>query len=1064
VPGLGYDLAVSSGEAPARGLVGRDAELEDLSLALDEAASGAGAVRLLVGEPGIGKTCLADEVARIAAARGFRVAFGRCWEAGGAPPLWPWSEALRELGEESALGAEGDSDAARFRRFESVRAALRRACERAPLLLVLDDLHAVDAASLELLLYLARSRRGLPALLLCAAREAEARLAPEVGALLDRVAREGRRIELRRLPAPAVAELARRLLRRPLSAAALERVFHATEGNPLFVDEVLRLMEARGEGEEPRLPGSVRGVLDGRLALLPAGALAALEAASVLGREFDVRLAERLPPEGAALGPVLQAAAAAGLVAPVPGRPHRQAFTHILVREALYQPLPAPRRALLHDRASRLLEAAPGASPAEVAHHALLGLPHGGAGRAIALARAAARSASAAGSWDSAASLLERALEAAGAGPAELRCDLTIELAEAGARAGRGQESRQTAGEGLDLARALGDARRMARAALAMGFTTTLGAVSPPLVRALREALQALGEEEPGLRARLGARLASALQPAADPGEPIALALGAVELARRADEPALLQTLYSACSALGDLAPPALRQPLNQECAALAARLGDAVVAQRASARLAIDLVELGALEAADRAIAEAERLGLELGLPHYRWRPLLLRSMRALMHGRFAESDRLVEEARGLAEDLGEFDAGVSITLHRIGSGLASGRYRELGPLLQRLGGLVGSLQYGAEVGDILALECAAHAGDLSALRSSPRVARGLEQAVTGATRHDLQLLSSLAAAVAAAGSVETARAVYPLMLPMADREPTGGMMALVYIGPFRMGLGAVAAACGRKGEALAHLDAALARCRELRLAPLEASLRAWRAVVLEESGRAREGGEERERAGALARELGMEHASRVLDCRRELGLPFGPAGAEAPAPGAAAPAAAPGFALEREGEVWAVHHAGRIFRLRHSRGLEMLAALLACPGREVHCTELDLPGAEARAAGDSGEVFDARAREAYRRRARDLEGELREAEELGDPGRSERARAELEALAGELSRGVGLGGRTRRHGSRVERSRVNVQRRIRDVVRKIAEQDRALGRHLQSAVRTGTFCRYAP
>ncbi|HSB20201.1 MAG TPA: hypothetical protein VLD85_09355, partial [Anaeromyxobacteraceae bacterium] len=687
----------------------------------------------------------------------------------------------------------------------------------------------------------------------------------------------------------------------------------------------------------------------------------------------------------------------------------------------------------------------------------------GGAGRAVALARAAARAAGAAGSFDSAASLLGRALGALSDDPeVALRCDVAVELAEAQARAGQGPESRATAGRALDLARQLGDGPRLARAALAMGFSTTLGAVSPVLVRALREALAALGDGEPGLRARLGARLASALQPAEDPAEPIALALDAVELARGIDPATLLSTLYSACSALGDLAPPAQRAPLNQECAELADRLGDPVVAQRASARLAIDLVETGALERSDAAIARADQLGRDLGLPHYRWRPLLLRSMRALMHGRLAESDRLVEEAERVAADLDDFDARVALVLHRIAGALAAGRYAPPRELLGRFAELTRSLEYGASFAEILALEFAGRAGDVETLRARSAAARGLEHAVKGAVRHDLQALSSIVDVIAAAGSVEGARAVYRLALPLADREPTGGMMSLVYIGPFHIGLGVLAAACGLADAALGHLDAALRRCRELGLRPLEANVLGERATLLELLGRSAEARGERSRAEELARELGMDRPSRVLESRRALGLPFG---SLSPAPRApAGPAVAPDFALDREGEVWAVRHAGRTFRLRHSRGLEILSALVAEGGREVHCTELDLPGADARGAGDSGEVLDSRAREAYRRRARDLESELREAEEFHDGGRAARARAELDAIADELARGVGLGGRLRRAGSRAERSRVNVQRRLRDAVRRIAEQDPDLGRHLERSVRTGTFCRYEP
>jgi hypothetical protein len=153
--------------------------------------------------------------------------------------------------------------------------------------------------------------------------------------------------------------------------------------------------------------------------------------------------------------------------------------------------------------------------------------------------------------------------------------------------------------------------------------------------------------------------------------------------------------------------------------------------------------------------------------------------------------------------------------------------------------------------------------------------------------------------------------------------------------------------------------------------------------------------------------------------------------------------------------------------FHLKDVRGVRMLATLVNEPGREHHV--LDLSGApksetEAIDRGDSGEVIDQEARRQYRARVIELREELEEAESWNDPARAERAREELEAIEQELAQAVGLGGRERRSGSAAERARVNVQRRIRDAIRRIESYHPGLAKHLDRSVRTGAYCTYDP
>jgi hypothetical protein len=170
--------------------------------------------------------------------------------------------------------------------------------------------------------------------------------------------------------------------------------------------------------------------------------------------------------------------------------------------------------------------------------------------------------------------------------------------------------------------------------------------------------------------------------------------------------------------------------------------------------------------------------------------------------------------------------------------------------------------------------------------------------------------------------------------------------------------------------------------------------------------------------------------------------------------------------FQVVPEGEVWVCECEGTTFRLRDSRGMRMLARLVAERGREIHV--LDLMGAD-RAdqpvdSGDSGEALDERARREYRRRLECLREQVEEAESRHDLAAAEMAREELEHLTQELSRAFGLGGRARRAGSNVERARVNVQRRLKHALERIARECPAAGKHLDWAIRTGSFCSYRP
>jgi hypothetical protein len=211
---------------------------------------------------------------------------------------------------------------------------------------------------------------------------------------------------------------------------------------------------------------------------------------------------------------------------------------------------------------------------------------------------------------------------------------------------------------------------------------------------------------------------------------------------------------------------------------------------------------------------------------------------------------------------------------------------------------------------------------------------------------------------------------------------------------------------------------------------------------------------------------------------------------GAEQPSPDSAkipsAPETAQGL-FRREGEFWTIACLGEVFRLKDIRGLAYIAYLLGHPGEEFHvlslasrngskqgeADELAEPATGGQTTpsdltvgrmGDAGEILDAQAKAAYKRRTTELREQLEEACELNQLELVDRLKDEIETLGRELSRAVGLGGRDRRAASASERARINVTRAIKIALERIAEHNPALATLLTSSIRTGTFCSYTP
>ena len=338
----------------------------------------------------------------------------------------------------------------------------------------------------------------------------------------------------------------------------------------------------------------------------------------------------------------------------------RPRFSHALVREVLYRGLEESQRRGQHGRIAVALETARGTGPsaplAELAHHGLEG-PAEGVTRAVEFAvRGAARAIDLL-AHDEAVALLERAVaavEAAG-NPSALRARALLALGEARIASGDAIGGRGACCEAATLGRGLNDHDLVARAALAYGRVFLVAVVDPILVGMLEEALGAQPAGDSSMRARLLARLGAALQPTSNPEEPLVVVREAIAVARRlGDRQVLLETLHDGVSALMDVVDASERYPLNLETADLAVELGDRARLLRVRARLAIDHWRSGRWRLPTARIEAYEALATELRASTHAWRALQLRSMRALMEGRFADAERLISEAWELGRAAG--------------------------------------------------------------------------------------------------------------------------------------------------------------------------------------------------------------------------------------------------------------------------------------------------------------------------------------------------------------------------------------------------------------------------
>jgi predicted ATPase/DNA-binding SARP family transcriptional activator len=718
-------------EAPeiARGaFVGRDAELEELLEGFSDAVAGRGRLFLLVGEPGIGKSRLAEEVIRHARAHRAEVLVGRCWEGGGAPAYWPWVQSIREYVRHADAGAlrsqlgagaadvaqivpelreilpdvperlSVESESARFRLFDSTAAFLRSAAAECPLVVVLDDLHAADEPSLLLLRLMAAGLGTSRILVVGTFRDVDPTVREPLASTLAELAREQvtRRLQLTGLAEEDVGRFIELNTGTTPGSELVAAIHEETEGNPLFVGEVVRLLAAEGHLADIDsrtlltlgIPQGVREVIGRRLRRLSEECTHVLNLASVLGREFRLDVLKRLSELPAdRLLEVLDEAVAARLVSDVPGSLGRLRFAHALIRDTLYDELTTPRRVQLHRRVGEVLEDFYSQEDelhlAELAHHFFQAAPGGDVERAVDYARRAGEQAVRLLAFEEAARLYGLALEALELTQpvdAALRGELLLGLGEAQARAGDEPAAAQTFLRAAEIARSAGLPEQLARAALGYGgrFVWVVAGIDDDVVPLLEQALAALGEKDNSLRVRVLARLSGALRDQLEPERRARLSAEAVEMARRlGDSSALAYALDGRYSAIWGPETVEERIPIVDEILRLADETGDRERAIQGRFYRTVALLELGETSTVYEELGVMERLADELRQPAQRWYVSVLRTILALFEGRFEEARALVTKTHELAP--GRADRRINVHLQTFLLHREQGRVEEV-------------------------------------------------------------------------------------------------------------------------------------------------------------------------------------------------------------------------------------------------------------------------------------------------------------------------------------------------------------------------------------------------
>ena len=1099
---MGEERETTERGAQRNTFIGRVRELSELRAALEDADGGDGRLFLISGEPGIGKTRLANELAADAASRGVRVAWGRCWEGSGAPAYWPWVEIVRSLALEPGrarqqqtivppeigqlipeLAAEttqqrssSDPEHGRFRLFDAVATLVKQIARSTPAVLILDDLHEADRGSLELLKFVGRRLTDSRVVIVGTFRDAEVRRSSYLAESISEIVRHGHPMPLAGLGENEVAQMIEHRAERSPSATFASELHRVTAGNPLFVDGVIRVLVAErklGMAEHLdlsgfELPEGVRGAIRKRLALLSPEARSALAVAAVIGQEFDVVLLGRVTEVSVGtLAQLMREAAEVGIVAAASRESFR--FTHPLIREALYKDSTAAERARRHSAIAKALEEM---HVANLTPHLAVLANHfreaGIAEKAIDYSVRAGESAYAVLAFEDAAAHWQAALALMNGQVTDdkRRAGLLYQLGDP-MLLGLEAKGLEYLEEARRLYKRLGKTREAAGVNLRIGFS--LMAMKNQVLRDIPSASAHFREAEAGL--------------GQDPDD---LLLGWLHV--------------GLASVAGELFDRKQRLKSSRRAMVIGQRLGDEVLWINAAMQSADELINGGRFERGfgllARAWERADRLNNAGVCSAAAWgagfsealrrdpvaaRRWLLRELQTdrvakapsarqqLRHilghvlvvgGKPTEANTLVSEAGCLCLEAivcflgGDWEDAEKIFLRDLEE-----QARKPGRPWQ---------EFFASLWLAKLRRAEGRYGDAEGLlkRAIDIVGRGSVVVLEIDARQELSaLLGEIGAPKRAHQHLARCR---ELMTPREDWRGLAGAVERAE---------AIVTACeGRLDDAQAKFANAVKIFQRYEVRFDEAETLHYWGLALARAGNAEHANEKFNAAMELYRRngAGQRWIDRVEAARIETPDTAAPVSDRRPPEDE--------HLFRREGEFWTIAYRGVTCRLRDMKGLGYIAHLIAHPGQRIHVLDLFAqaggdgatvaPIADLQAEnlevvsdpGDASKVLDSRARAEYRQRLSELRAELAEAEGNNDPGRAERTRSELDSLTDGLKSALGLGGRSRRFTAETERARGTVSKSIRKSLERIRHSHQELGAHLSTCIRTGYFCAYLP
>ncbi|HET6833056.1 MAG TPA: AAA family ATPase [Acidimicrobiales bacterium] len=1070
----------------AAALIGRDRPAGTLQAEISRTIDSHGDLVLIAGEAGIGKTALVVAAMEEARRRDVLVLSAACWERGGAPGYWPWVQVVRNLertalpqewhgaraaagdalsfllGEASEAPRPAGSETGGFRLYDAVTTLLVTASRSRAVVVVLEDLHWADPASVKLLDFVVRHSWFERLLVVGTYRDDEVEAAGHpLAPLILPLAAHARTIELAGLDRASVGLLMARTAARAPDEELAAEVHRRTGGNPLFVEQMARLWH--GGTSIAGIAPVIRDAIERRLAHLPPGVVKVLTSAAVLGTEFDpLVLAACVGESVTEVNALLRQAITARLVVSVDDR--RFSFAHELVRETLYGSLDDAELRRLHAAVVRAIARSPDLRsrlvPADRANHARLAIPDVDAADALVLVIDAARDASRRLASEEAARHYGHALELVPEDAPRRRAAIALDLGVEQQRAGELEQARQTFEKVVAVAQNLNDPALLARAALGLhGLGIGRRERGNHQIDLIDEARTRLIGDDPAPGSGLALRLLAAASRARThhtPVDPAALELSAraVDLARRSgDDEALGSSLLARHDAIWEPGTAKERAALADEMTAAARRRADRELELQASLLRMVALLEQGdpgALKEHASFVAMAERTRL----PRFRFLALSRQGTIAILTGHFEQARAFIDEAFALGERLGEVDR----------TGVWRGQTWGLAVLqgnLDEASALVDAYHADADPwSSVVGASLAAQAGETDlACRLLADVTPVREQFPGWFASMPLIVQAEVAAATRDPQRCATARAE---IAPLVDQWAVVAAGVLVH-GPMAHWCALIDAAQGRWDDAIAGFTAAQRAADRLGARPWSIEARARLAEALIARGLQADAGTasgllsdvERE-AGELGMLAALERARGAQPRAARHGIVTGPVGtARAPT------------VFRLKGDVWTIAFAGRMVHMPDAKGLRDLHTLLGQPGIDVPVLVLLDPGratpqAPRRLGADA--ILDERAKARYRQRLAELDEQIDRALDRHDDHRAAQLDNERQALIDELRRATGLAGRSRRLGDEGERARKTVTARIRDSLRRLDQRHPELARYLRATISTGITCRYQP